>query len=104
MEEGSMRADVNVSVRKPGDPFSTRTATKNVNSVRFVMQTIAYEANRTVAVLESGGKLVKATPLFVPDKADTGSMRSSEDASSDSHFPYPSSLQLELSSEFMIDQ
>src|SRR3546814_910753 len=66
MEEGSMRADVNVSVRKPGDPFGTRTETKNVNSVRFVMQTIEYEANRQVDVLESGGKIVQETRLFDP--------------------------------------
>jgi Asp-tRNA(Asn)/Glu-tRNA(Gln) amidotransferase B subunit len=55
MEQGSMRADVNVSVRKPGEPFGTRTETKNVNSIRFIMAAIEYEANRQVDVLESGG-------------------------------------------------
>lgn len=64
MEEGSMRADVNVSVRKPGDEFGTRTETKNVNSVRFVMAAIEYEAKRQVAVLEDGGKIVQETRLF----------------------------------------
>src|SRR3546814_8736890 len=82
-----MRADVNVSVRKPGDPFGTRTETKNVNSVRFVMQTIEYEANRQVDVLESGGKIVQETRLFDPDKAETRSMRSKEDAHDYRYFP-----------------
>jgi len=68
MEEGSMRADVNVSVRKPGQPFGTRTETKNVNSVRFVMQAIEHEANRQVDVLEGGGTIVQETRLFDPDK------------------------------------
>src|SRR5919109_1385099 len=67
MEEGSMRADVNVSVRKPGEPFGTRTETKNVNSVRFVMQAIEYEAGRQVDVLEGGGSVVQETRLFDPD-------------------------------------
>ncbi|MGQ3228228.1 MAG: Asp-tRNA(Asn)/Glu-tRNA(Gln) amidotransferase subunit GatB, partial [Blastomonas fulva] len=80
MEEGSMRADVNVSVRKPGDEFGTRTETKNVNSVRYVMATIEHEANRQVDVLESGGSIVQETRLYDPDKNETRSMRSKEDA------------------------
>ena len=72
MEQGSMRADVNVSVRKPGAEFGTRTETKNVNSVRFIMATIEHEANRQVDVLESGGTIVQETRLFDPDKARRG--------------------------------
>src|SRR3546814_3220066 len=67
MEEGSMRADVNVSVRKPGDELGTRTETKNVNSVRFVMQAIEHEANRQVDVLEAGGRIVPETRLYDPE-------------------------------------
>src|SRR5438270_184304 len=78
MEQGSMRADVNVSVRKPGQPFGTRTETKNVNSVRFIMAAIEHEANRQVDLLESGGKIVQETRLFDPDKGQTRSLRSKE--------------------------
>jgi len=101
MEEGSMRADVNVSVRKPGDPFGTRTETKNVNSVRFVMQAIEYEASRQVDVLESGGKVVQETRLFDPDKGETRSMRSKEDAHDYRYFPDPDLLPLELDDAFL---
>src|SRR3546814_2149602 len=80
MEEGSMRADVNVSVRKPGDAFGTRTETKNVNSVRFVMAVIEGEAKRQVALIESGGTVVQETRLYDPDRNETRSMRSKEDA------------------------
>src|SRR6201994_3959164 len=76
MEEGSMRADVNVSVRKPGDPFGTRTETKNVNSIRFVMAAIEYEARRQVEGIGDGGRIVQETRLFDPDKGVTRSMRS----------------------------
>ena len=68
MEQGSMRADVNVSVRKPGDPLGTRTETKNVNSVRFIMAVIEHEARRQVDVIEDGGTIVQETRLFDPDK------------------------------------
>ena len=71
MEQGCMRADVNVSVRKPGDALGTRTETKNVNSVRFIMAAIEYEANRQVDLIESGGTIVQETRLFDPDKAET---------------------------------
>src|SRR3546814_18605681 len=80
MDQGSMRADANVSVRKPGEPFGTRTETKNVNSVRFVMAVVEHEANRQVDVLEAGGKVVQETRLYDPDRNDTRSMRSTEDA------------------------
>lgn len=101
MEEGSMRADVNVSVRKPGEPFGTRTETKNVNSVRFVMQAIEYEANRQVDVLEAGGSIVQETRLFDPDKGETRSMRSKEEAHDYRYFPDPDLLPLELETEFL---
>lgn len=103
MEEGSMRADVNVSVRKPGDAFGTRTETKNVNSVRFVMQTIEYEAQRQVDVLESGGTIVQETRLFDPDKGVTRSMRSKEDAHDYRYFPDPDLLPLELDDAFLAE-
>ncbi|AJP72321.1 Asp-tRNA(Asn)/Glu-tRNA(Gln) amidotransferase subunit GatB [Sphingomonas hengshuiensis] len=101
MEEGSMRADVNVSVRKPGDPLGTRTETKNVNSVRFVMAAIEYEARRQVEVLESGGRIVQETRLFDPDKGETRSMRSKEDAHDYRYFPDPDLLPLELDDAFL---
>ena len=101
MEEGSMRADVNVSVRKPGDEFGTRTETKNVNSVRYVMATIEHEANRQVDVLESGGTIVQETRLYDPDKNETRSMRSKEDAHDYRYFPDPDLLPLELDDAFL---
>jgi len=103
MEEGSMRADVNVSVRKPGDPFGTRTETKNVNSVRFVMQTIEYEAKRQVEVLESGGTVDQETRLFNPDTGTTRTMRSKEDAHDYRYFPDPDLLPLELDDAFLAE-
>ena len=101
MEEGSMRADVNVSVRKPGEPFGTRTETKNVNSVRFVMAAIEHEANRQVDVLESGGTIVQETRLFNADTGTTRSMRSKEDAHDYRYFPDPDLLPLELDDAFL---
>src|SRR5438477_9293279 len=101
MEEGSMRADVNVSVRKPGGELGTRTETKNVNSVRFVMQAIEHEAKRQVEVLESGGKIVQETRLFDPDKGATRSMRSKEEAHDYRYFPDPDLLPLELDEAFL---
>jgi len=103
MEEGSMRADVNVSVRKQGDEFGTRTETKNVNSVRFVMQTIEYEARRQVDVLEEGGRIVQETRLFNPDTGTTRSMRSKEDAHDYRYFPDPDLLPLELEKSFLAE-
>jgi aspartyl-tRNA(Asn)/glutamyl-tRNA(Gln) amidotransferase subunit B len=101
MDQGSMRADVNVSVRKPGEEFGTRTETKNVNSVRFVMQAIEHEANRQVDVLESGGKIVQETRLFDPGTGTTRSMRSKEDAHDYRYFPDPDLLPVELDDAFL---
>jgi aspartyl-tRNA(Asn)/glutamyl-tRNA(Gln) amidotransferase subunit B len=80
MEEGSMRADVNVSVRKAGDPFGTRCEIKNVNSIRFVQQAIEVEAARQVDLIEGGESVIQQTRLFDPDKGETRSMRSKEEA------------------------
>ena len=101
MDQGSMRADVNVSVRKPGEPFGTRTETKNVNSVRFVMAVVEYEASRQVDVLEAGGKVVQETRLYDPDKNETRSMRSKEDAHDYRYFPDPDLLPLVLEDDFL---
>ena len=101
MEEGSMRADVNVSVRKPGGEFGTRTETKNVNSVRFVMAVVEHEAKRQVELIESGGSVVQETRLFDPDKGVTRSLRSKEDAHDYRYFPDPDLLPLELEDEFL---
>jgi aspartyl-tRNA(Asn)/glutamyl-tRNA(Gln) amidotransferase subunit B len=101
MEQGSMRADVNVSVRKPGDPLGTRTETKNVNSVRFVMQAIEGEARRQIDVIEAGGKIVQETRLYDPDREETRSMRSKEDAHDYRYFPDPDLLPLELDDAFL---
>jgi aspartyl-tRNA(Asn)/glutamyl-tRNA(Gln) amidotransferase subunit B len=103
MEEGSMRADVNVSVRKPGSPLGTRTETKNVNSVRFVMQAIEHEAKRQVEMLENGGEVVQETRLFDPDKGTTRPLRSKEDAHDYRYFPDPDLLPLELDEAFLDD-
>ncbi|HEV2595367.1 MAG TPA: Asp-tRNA(Asn)/Glu-tRNA(Gln) amidotransferase subunit GatB [Sphingomicrobium sp.] len=101
MEEGSMRADVNVSVRKPGASFGTRTETKNVNSVRFVMAVIEHEAKRQVELIEGGGKVAQETRLFDPDKGVTRPLRSKEDAHDYRYFPDPDLLPVELSEEFL---
>jgi aspartyl-tRNA(Asn)/glutamyl-tRNA(Gln) amidotransferase subunit B len=101
MEEGSMRADVNVSVRKPGDAFGTRTETKNVNSVRFVMAVVEHEAKRQVELIESGGQVAQETRLFDPDKGVTRSLRSKEDAHDYRYFPDPDLLPLELDEAFL---
>jgi len=101
MEEGSMRADVNVSVRKPGDEFGTRTETKNVNSVRFVMAVVEQEARRQVDLIEDGGKVVQETRLYDPDRNETRSMRSKEDAHDYRYFPDPDLLPLVLDDAFL---
>jgi aspartyl-tRNA(Asn)/glutamyl-tRNA(Gln) amidotransferase subunit B len=103
MEEGSMRADVNVSVRRPGEEFGTRTETKNVNSVRFVMQVIEYEANRQVDLIESGGTVVQETRLFDPGTGTTRTMRSKEDAHDYRYFPDPDLLPLVLAEDFLAE-
>jgi aspartyl-tRNA(Asn)/glutamyl-tRNA(Gln) amidotransferase subunit B len=103
MEQGSMRADVNVSVRRPGDEFGTRTETKNVNSIRFVMAAIEGEAQRQVDVIEAGGKIVQETRLYDPDRNETRSMRSKEDAHDYRYFPDPDLLPLELDDGFLAE-
>jgi aspartyl-tRNA(Asn)/glutamyl-tRNA(Gln) amidotransferase subunit B len=102
MEQGSMRADVNVSVRKPGDAFGTRTETKNVNSVRFIQAVIEHEASRQVEVLESGGAIVQETRLWDPDKNETRSLRSKEEAHDYRYFPDPDLLPVELTDDFLV--
>ena len=103
MEEGSMRADVNVSVRKPGAEFGTRTETKNVNSVRFVMAVIEHEARRQVDLIEEGGQVAQETRLYDPDKNVTRTLRSKEDAHDYRYFPDPDLLPLELDEVFLED-
>ena len=96
MEEGSMRCDVNVSVRKAGAPLGTRCEIKNVNSVRFVMQAIVYEAKRQVDLLESGGAVDQETRLFDAGTGTTRTMRSKEDAHDYRYFPDPDLLPVRL--------
>ena len=102
MERGNVRADVNVSMRpSSGSPLGTRTETKNVNSIRFVMAAIEYEARRQVDLIEDGGTVVQETRLFDPDKGVTRSMRSKEDAHDYRYFPDPDLLPLELDDAFL---
>jgi aspartyl-tRNA(Asn)/glutamyl-tRNA(Gln) amidotransferase subunit B len=96
MEQGSMRADVNVSVRKPGADFGTRCEIKNVNSIRFMGQAIEYEARRQIGILEDGGKIDQETRLYDPKKGETRSMRSKEEAHDYRYFPDPDLLPLKL--------
>ncbi|WP_020399406.1 Asp-tRNA(Asn)/Glu-tRNA(Gln) amidotransferase subunit GatB [Kordiimonas gwangyangensis] len=101
MEQGSMRADVNVSVRRPGEPFGTRCEIKNVNSIRFVRQAIEYEAQRQVDIIEAGGKVDQETRLFDPNKGETRSMRSKEEAHDYRYFPDPDLLPVEFDDAFI---
>ena len=103
MEEGSLRADVNVSVRKPGDALGTRCEIKNVNSIRFIGQAIEYEARRQIGVLEDGGEIVQQTRLFDPGKGETRSMRSKEEAHDYRYFPDPDLLPLEFDQAYVDD-
>lgn len=96
MQEGSLRADVNVSVRRPGDDFGTRSEIKNVNSIRSIRQAIDYEARRQVEVIEQGGEVDQETRLFDADRGETRSMRSKEEAHDYRYFPDPDLLPLEL--------
>jgi aspartyl-tRNA(Asn)/glutamyl-tRNA(Gln) amidotransferase subunit B len=96
MEEGSMRADVNVSVRRPGEKLGTRTETKNINSIRYVKQAVEYEARRQIEVLERGGRIDQETRLFNVATGETRTMRSKEDAHDYRYFPDPDLLPLEL--------
>ena len=101
MDEGSMRADVNVSMRRPGGEFGTRCEIKNVNSIRFVGQAIEYEARRQIGVLEDGGKIDQETRLFDPVKGETRSMRSKEEAHDYRYFPDPDLLPLEFDQSYV---
>ena len=101
MDEGSMRADINVSVRKPGGTFGTRCEIKNVNSVRFIQQAIEYEARRQVDLLEEGGKVQQQTRLFDSVRGETRAMRSKEEAHDYRYFPDPDLLPLELEPEWV---
>jgi aspartyl-tRNA(Asn)/glutamyl-tRNA(Gln) amidotransferase subunit B len=96
MEEGSMRADVNVSVRKHGEPFRTRCEVKNVNSIRFVQQAVEAEAKRQIALYEDGGTVLQETRLYDASRGETRSMRSKEDAHDYRYFPDPDLLPLVL--------
>ncbi len=96
MEQGSLRADINVSVRKPGAEFGTRCEIKNVNSIRFMGQAIEYEARRQIGILEDGGRIDQETRLFDARKGETRSMRSKEEAHDYRYFPDPDLLPLEL--------
>ncbi len=96
MEKGSLRADVNVSVRKPGAPLGTRCEIKNVNSIRFIGQAIEHEARRQIEILEDGGTIDQETRLFDPNKGETRSMRNKEEAHDYRYFPDPDLLPLEL--------
>ena len=96
MEKGNLRADVNVSVRRPGEGLGTRCEIKNVNSYRYIQQAIEYEARRQIEILEDGGKIDQETRLFDPGKGETRSMRSKEEAHDYRYFPDPDLLPLEL--------
>ncbi|MGD9868104.1 MAG: Asp-tRNA(Asn)/Glu-tRNA(Gln) amidotransferase subunit GatB [Hyphomicrobiales bacterium] len=101
MEEGSLRADINVSVRRPGDKLGTRCEIKNVNSIRFIGEAIEHEARRQIDIIEEGGTIQQETRLFDPDKGETRSMRSKEEAHDYRYFPDPDLLPLELTQAFV---
>ncbi|HEY8383628.1 MAG TPA: Asp-tRNA(Asn)/Glu-tRNA(Gln) amidotransferase subunit GatB [Microvirga sp.] len=101
MEKGSLRADVNVSVRRPGEPLGTRCEIKNVNSIRFIGQSIEYEARRQIGILEDGGTIDQETRLFDPGKGETRSMRSKEEAHDYRYFPDPDLLPLEFDQAYV---
>src|SRR5579862_6722563 len=101
MEQGSLRADVNVSVRRPGAPLGTRCEIKNVNSIRFIGQAIEVEARRQIDILEDGGAIDQETRLFDPNKGETRSMRSKEEAHDYRYFPDPDLLPLEFSQAYV---
>jgi len=101
MEKGSLRADINVSVRKPGAQLGTRCEIKNVNSIRFIGQAIEHEARRQIAVREDGGTIEQETRLFDPDKGVTRSMRNKEEAHDYRYFPDPDLLPLELDAAYV---
>jgi aspartyl-tRNA(Asn)/glutamyl-tRNA(Gln) amidotransferase subunit B len=101
MEKGNLRADVNVSVRKPGAPLGTRCEIKNVNSIRFIGQAIDVEARRQIGIIEDGGVIDQETRLYDPSKGETRSMRSKEEAHDYRYFPDPDLLPLEFDDAFI---
>jgi aspartyl-tRNA(Asn)/glutamyl-tRNA(Gln) amidotransferase subunit B len=101
MEQGSLRADVNVSVRRPGEGLGTRCEIKNVNSIRFIGQAVDVEARRQIGILEDGGKIDQETRLFDPARGETRSMRSKEEAHDYRYFPDPDLLPLEIEDAFI---
>jgi aspartyl-tRNA(Asn)/glutamyl-tRNA(Gln) amidotransferase subunit B len=101
MEKGSLRADVNVSVRKPGGPLGTRCEIKNMNSIAFIGQAIEYEARRQIEIIEDGGAIDQETRLYDPNKGETRSMRSKEEAHDYRYFPDPDLLPLEFSQAYV---
>jgi aspartyl-tRNA(Asn)/glutamyl-tRNA(Gln) amidotransferase subunit B len=103
MEKGSLRADVNVSVRKPGGPLGTRCEIKNMNSITFIGQAIEYEARRQIEIIEEGGSIDQETRLFDPNKGETRSMRSKEEAHDYRYFPDPDLLPLEFTDAYVAE-
>jgi aspartyl-tRNA(Asn)/glutamyl-tRNA(Gln) amidotransferase subunit B len=101
MQEGSLRCDANVSVRRPGDELGTRCEIKNLNSLRFLRQAIDHEAVRQIEVIEDGGKIAQETRLYDSDKGETRSMRSKEEAHDYRYFPDPDLLPLDISEDFV---
>jgi aspartyl-tRNA(Asn)/glutamyl-tRNA(Gln) amidotransferase subunit B len=101
MEKGSLRADVNVSVRRPGEGLGTRCEIKNMNSIRFIGQAIEYEARRQIEIIEDGGKIDQETRLYDPNKGETRSMRSKEEAHDYRYFPDPDLLPLEFTQAYV---
>jgi aspartyl-tRNA(Asn)/glutamyl-tRNA(Gln) amidotransferase subunit B len=98
-----LRADVNVSVRRPGEPLGTRCEIKNVNSIRFIGQAIEHEARRQIEIIEDGGTIAQETRLFDPDRGVTRSMRTKEEAHDYRYFPDPDLLPLEFTQGFVDD-
>src|SRR4051794_7764823 len=103
MEKGSLRADVNVSVRRPGGPLGTRCEIKNMNSINFIGQAIEYEARRQIGIIEEGGTIDQETRLFDPNKGETRSMRTKEEAHDYRYFPDPDLLPLEFSEAYVAE-
>ena len=101
MEKGNLRADVNVSVRRPGEQLGTRCEIKNVNSIRFAGQAIEYEARRQIGILEDGGTIEQETRLFDPARGETRSMRTKEEAHDYRYFPDPDLLPLEFDEAYV---
>ena len=99
MDEGSLRCDANISVRRPGEEFGTRCELKNINSVKYMMKAVEYEAYRQIEIIEGGGKVLQQTRLYDPNKNETRSMRSKEEAHDYRYFPDPDLLPLHISAE-----